>query len=131
MFCSRRLYSIARIGWSDPVSNAPIRIQVLGPDSILSQRMEKLGGLCWLDQVLRMVSTRLPNHALFSVPPTEWKKLGRGQKMTWQRGIRKFTENLAKISAASSWLMSEESANRLAVNTKDVVVNFRRIRMVI
>ena len=67
-YCLRPL---ARVGWSDRVSNLEVRTYVLGGNgSDALFRRIKLCRLRWLGHVLRMEPHRLPHRALFSMPQT-------------------------------------------------------------
>ncbi|MBM6549315.1 reverse transcriptase family protein [Streptococcus dysgalactiae subsp. equisimilis] len=115
VFDNRCLRSIARIWWQHHVSNVEVRRRVLGMDSRALSEVISLHRLRWLGHVLRMSAQRLPLRALFALPGHDWKKRRGGQSMTWCRGMKKLTADLAVAGhcrlpgwgprdAASRWL---------------------------
>ena len=65
------LRQLAKVGWSDRVSNLEVRKYVLGGNgSDTLSRKIKLCRLRWLGYVLRMEPHRLPHQVLFSMPQT-------------------------------------------------------------
>ena len=56
--------------------------------------------LRWLGHVLRMSDHRLPKRALFSIPPSEWRKSVGGQRMTWSKEVKQITKGLSTVGSA-------------------------------
>ena len=118
VFDNRCLRTIARVGWSQRISNEVIRKRVFGDgfDSTIKECVQR-HQLRWFGHVLRMPSNRLPNKALFALPDPTWRKLKGGQPMTWQRGLKSLTRSLGSVGAVrlpgwgprdppSAWLAS-------------------------
>ena len=80
VFDHRCLQSIARISWDNRLSNAVVRIRVLGNDDKSIDEVVKLHQLRWLGYVLRMLNQRLPRRAILYGVGVGWKKAKGGYK---------------------------------------------------
>ncbi|CAH8584460.1 unnamed protein product [Dicrocoelium dendriticum] len=101
-FDHRCLHSLAHIWWEHRVSNERVRRLVygLGKGNEPLSTVISLTRLRWLGHVLRMPTHRLPRRALFAHRGCGWKKRRGGQAMTWSRGMKALTSELASVGAS-------------------------------
>ena len=125
VFDHRCLRQLAKVGWSDRVSNLEVRKYVLGGNgSDTLPRKIKLCRLRWLGHVLRMEPHRLPHQALFSMPQTGWKRRPGGQQMTWQREMKNATVSLSRVGSSRlpGW-DPKDNSTRWLDTLKDMAMN--------
>ena len=112
-FDHRCLRYIAGIHWAHKVNNEEVRTRVLGngvKSLAYAMRRHKLR---WLGHVLRMPDHRLPKRVLLAQPASGWRKARGGQKMTWQRDMKKMTEGLGRVGVnrLPGWGAKDTSLN--------------------
>ncbi|VDP44585.1 unnamed protein product [Schistosoma curassoni] len=119
VFDHRCLQSIARISWDHRVSNAVVRIRVLGKDGKSIDEVVKLHQLRWLGHVLRMPNDRLPRRAMFYDVGVGWEKAKGGQTKTWNKFMNSLTSGRCRLPGwdprddSNRWL---ETLNDMAQN---------------
>jgi hypothetical protein len=99
VFDNKCLRYIARIRWSDRVSNAEVSRRVFKntPNACPLEDLINLHRLRWLGHVLRMDSSRLPSRVIFADPAPGWKKPPGGQNITWLSNMKSLTAPLSKV----------------------------------
>ncbi|VDP45618.1 unnamed protein product, partial [Schistosoma curassoni] len=97
VFDHRCLRNITRISWDHRVSNAVVRIRVLGKDGKSIDELVKLHQLRWLEHVLRMLNHRLPRLVMFYGVGVGWKKARGGQTKTWHKFMKSLTSGLSHV----------------------------------
>ena len=101
VFDNRCLRTIAGIGWNERIRNTDVHRLIFG--STMKHSLEgtiRRSQLRWLGHVLRMSDHRLPKRALFSIPPSEWRKSVGGQRMTWSKEVKQITKGLSTVGSA-------------------------------
>jgi hypothetical protein len=99
VFDRRCLRYIARIRWSDRVSNTELLRRVFRNtrNARSVEDLLNLHRLRWLGHVLRMDPNRLPSRTIFAEPAPGWKKPPGGQNTTWLRNMKSLTQPLSKV----------------------------------
>ena len=124
------LRQLAKVKWSDRVSNLEVRKYVLGGNGCDTlPRKIKLRRLRWLGHMLRMEPHRLPHRALFSIPQTGWKRRPGGQQMKWQREEKTATVSLSRVGSSRlpGW-DSKDNSTRWLDTLKNMAVNCEQWR---